>query len=149
MTTNSLPEGWVEKVKALKYRSTYEQNIQFVNLVDQAEGNCDLDVCIFLMSLFVNGDDDGVLESVSSVLASADPTDYITALMAELPRLVDDNIVEWAEVMVGQALDDHLDLTKSIAMKQPKKVKSALMSIICNSDFKDLYPYGEELEKVL
>ncbi|GGJ05891.1 hypothetical protein GCM10007978_49330 [Shewanella hanedai] len=149
MTMNSLPDGWAENVQALKYRSTNEQNIEFVNLIDQAEGSCDLDVCSFLMSLFVNGDDDGVLESVSSVLASAKPTDYIEALMAELPRLVDENVVEWAEVMVGQAIDEHLDLIKSIVIKQSEKVKSALMLIISDSDFKDFYPDSEELEKVL
>lgn len=146
MTINSLPASWAEKVKALKYRTTNEQNIQFVQLIDEAEGNCNLDVCCFLMSLFVNGDD-GVLESVSGVLASAEPIDYIRALMAELPRLVDEKVVEWAEVMVGQAIDQHLSLVESIAAKQPEKVRSALMSIISDSDFKNFYPGSEKLEK--
>ncbi|KZN49756.1 hypothetical protein [Pseudoalteromonas luteoviolacea] len=149
MTITNLPNGWTEKVLALKYRSTNEQNIQFVQLIDQAEGNCNLDVCCLLLSLFVDGDDDGVLESVSSVLASAEPTDYISALMAELPRLVDDNVTDWAEVMVGQAIDEHLNLVKSISLKQPDNVKSALKSIISDSDFKDFYPNSSEIEKLL
>lgn len=94
-----MDESWKTRILKASERPSEREEREFLELVDQANGKCTLDVARVLMKTFSDKPDYGTQERVNSVLASGKREDAIVALLEELPRLVKDS-PEWAITLV-------------------------------------------------
>lgn len=138
-------EKWKAQFLDASLRGDVRQEQEFLSLVDQVDGHCSLEVARVLMKSFAASPDFGTQERVVSVLASADKSDAVTAILEELPRLVVE-APEWAEVLVGQEVDRRPELLSQLASRLSPEVQNALRKLLTDPDFRELYPAAEKLK---
>jgi hypothetical protein len=88
--------------------------------------------------------DYGTQERVRSVLASAEPVVYMRAMLEELPRLAAD-APEWAEALLGEAVEFMPDVLERTAHALPATIRLTLRSIIGRPDFRTFYPRSNSI----
>lgn len=138
-------DEWKRKLLQAAARSDETQEQEFLELVDQADGNCSLDVVRVLMKTFSSKPDYGTQERVESILATAKPEHVTRGILEELPRLVVE-APEWAETLVGMEVDNRLDLLISVAKTMPENVKDCLCKLVYSEPFLDFYPNGKDFK---
>lgn len=136
---------WKDLFLQAMARGNPERDSEFLALVDQAEGQCSLDVARVLMKSFSSAPDFGTQERVVSVLASAEKSDAIKALLEELPRLLED-ANEWAEVLIGQEVDRRPELLLAVARRSSPESKQALRLLLRSPGFDEIYPNAKTIE---
>lgn len=138
-------EKWKAQFLDASLRGDARQEQEFLSLVDQVDRCCSLEVARVLMKSFTASPDFGTQERVVSVLASADKSDAVTAILEELPRLLVE-APEWAEVLVGQEVDRRPELISQLANRLSTDVQNALRKLLADKDFRELYPAAEKLK---
>ncbi len=133
-----MTSAWKVKILQLLHRDTYEQDVEFVGLVNMALDKCDLETCKTLMKTFVTDDDFGVQESVVSVLSSAKIGDYQTALLEELPRMLID-APEWSEVLVERELKYHFNRFRETFASVSSDAQISLQKLLQRDCFRKEY----------
>lgn len=128
-----MDDNWIKKLLEASERLTPEQEQEFVNLVSEASGKCSLEVARVLMKTFCDKPDYGTQERVNSVLATADRSIVIQALLEELPRLIKE-APEWANCLVAQEVNFRIKLVENVALKMPKNVQNILKEILRNDE---------------
>lgn len=131
-------ENWRERFLKAASVSPSKRGAEFIELVDEVDGRCSLDVARVLMSSFGRAEDFGTQEAVVSVLASASKSDAIRAILEELPRLVME-APEWADVLIGQEVERRPELLLSIVQTMSKDISEILSCVVNGKDFVDLY----------
>lgn len=126
--------GWERKLLSLITRSTEEDDLAFVDLVNQVEQKCDLAVCRVLMKTFTGRDDFGVQESVNRVLSSARSEDRQRALLEEFPRLLIE-APDWAVVLLETEVRFHRDSFISTLSTFPNETKQGVVEILQKQPF--------------
>jgi hypothetical protein len=137
---NMMTNEWKECVLNLRHRETEEQDLEFVSLVGNANGNCDLDTCRILMSTFVTDHDFGVQEAVVSALSTANVSDYQRSLLEELPRLVTE-VPEWAAVLVDRELTYRFESFRRYVSASPDTTKEVLQRLLQKSHLGAEFPF--------
>jgi len=128
-----MDDNWIKKVLKASERLTPEQEQEFVNLVSEVSGKCSLEVARALMKTFSDKPDYGTQERVNSVLATADRSIVIQALLEELPRLIKE-APEWANSLVAQEVNFRIKSVEDVALKMPKNVQNILKEILRNDE---------------
>jgi hypothetical protein len=97
-----------------------------------------------LLSTFSSNPDFGTQERVCSVLAGA-PTDVrVTAVLEELPRLMHE-APEWAEVLMGELIDNELVAVKRHLHFASAETRLAVRGLLSRNDFCSSYPNAGSL----
>lgn len=135
---------WKERFLTAMKRHDYQQEQEFLTLVDQAEGHCSLEIARVLMKSFTASPDFGTQERVVSVLASADKSDMVTAILDELPRLLVD-APDWAEILIGQEVDRRPEFLVRVAKQSRLEVRVALQQLLANQNFNEFYPNAKTI----
>lgn len=130
--------AWEARVLQLVYRNTYEQDLEFVSLINEALDKCDLETCKILMKTFVTDDDFGVQESVVSVLSSAKIEDYQRALLEELPRMSID-APEWSDALIERELKFHNSKFREIMASVSSDAQESLQRLLQRDSFRNEY----------
>lgn len=125
---------WTRKLLDASVRESSDQEQQFLSLVDEADGNIDLEVAKTLMKTFSDKPDYGTQERVESVLASADPELVVRAVLEEMPRLVLE-APEWAEVLLGQELEHRPSLVVSAMSNLPQNLIEVIRTVAMKPEF--------------
>jgi hypothetical protein len=139
-----MDEAWKRRVLELRRRTTEAEDLEYVKLVYQAMDACTLDVVETLLQTFTDDPDYGVQESVVSVLASADPIDYMVGLARYYIRLVAE-APEWAEVLLERAVEQYpLELAQA-ARQVNSETRSQIVSAISDDQFIKHHPNALEV----
>jgi hypothetical protein len=125
-------------------RQTPEQQANFARLVDMVGGQVTPKIAKSLLSTFSSNPDFGTQERVCSVLAGA-PTDArVTAVLEELPRLIHE-APEWAEVLMGDLIDNELAAIKRHLHFGTAETRLAVRGLLSRKDFCASYPNAGSL----
>jgi hypothetical protein len=138
-------DDWTNELLKASERSDVKQESTFLALVDEACGRCTVDVARTLMRTFSAKPDYGTQERVRSVLASAEPVAYLRAMLEELPRLAAD-APEWAEALLGEAVEFMPDVLERTANSMPATIRLTLRGIIGRPDFRAFYPKSDSIK---
>jgi hypothetical protein len=142
-----MDRAWTTRLLEAAERKDAEQEKEFLDLVNQADGKITLEVAKALMRTFSDKPDYGTQERVISVLASADNDKDVTiALLEELPRLIEDGF-EWAETLVGEEIEYRPDLLVEMASDMSDEIKKILQAILGRPGFQSFYPAARHLVK--
>ena len=138
-------KDWKQRLLATAKRRDEGQEDEFIQLVDQAKGQCTLEVARTLMKTFSDSPDYGTQERVVSVLASANERDVTTAILEELPRLLKE-APEWAENLVGPEVDNRPALLQSVVEEVSDDIRQSLRVLLSKEDFIDFYPNAKNIK---
>jgi hypothetical protein len=119
---------WKTRILSLK-KDSDEGATRFVELVDEAVNNCDLETTRTLMKTFTTDEDHGVQESVVSALSTANVKDFHLALLEELPRLYRD-APEWAGVLIKREATHNPDTLRQTADTMSAETKKLMIEIL-------------------
>lgn len=139
-----MDKSWEIRVLKASERSSEREESEFLELVDQANGKCTLEVARVLMKTFSDKPDYGTQERVNSVLGSGKREDAIVALLEELPRLVKE-APEWAFVLIGAETITGTHMLSSIASRMPAPTKKALRTVLDDPEFREFYPEAADI----
>jgi len=139
-----MDENWSHELLEASRRRGEAEEQRFLALVDQAFGQCTLEVARVLMKTFSDAPDFGTQERVCGALASARPEVAVRAILEELPRLLVD-APQWAESLIGEEVKHRPDLLKSVAASMPGEARMALRQLLSTKDFRDFYPSATSL----
>jgi hypothetical protein len=138
------PDEWHRELMTSSARQTPEQQANFARLVDMVGGQVTPKIAKSLLSTFSSNPDFGTQERVCSVLAGA-PTDArVTAVLEELPRLIHE-APEWAEVLMGDLIDNELAAIKRHLHFGTAETRLAVRGLLSRKDFCASYPNAGSL----
>lgn len=135
---------WEQQLLVASQRRDEAEERRFVELVQQANSKCTLDVARVLMKTYSDAPDFGTQEIVGSVLASATPEIAVRAILEELPRLMAE-APNWAESLIGEEVEHRPTMLKSIAVSMPAQVKLSLRKLLGSKDFCDFFPNARSM----
>ena len=139
-----MDKDWKERILTLRHRDTRAGDEEFVYLVDQARGRCSPEVIDVLLRTFTNEPDYGVIESVVSVLASAEQQAYYRVLLEHLPRLrheAPDHAID----LVEGAMRFHLDELVAVANAMDWPTRAGLLGFIAQPELARSFPNAAEV----
>jgi hypothetical protein len=135
---------WYTRLAQTMPRTTAQQEQVFVNVVDECVGHCDLDAARALMKTFSAKPDYGTQQAVVSALSTASAHDRITAVLEDLPRLLDE-AYEWAEDLVGGEVDQNPEIVASVAAHLDEDRKKRLRELLADPSFAAFFPNARAL----
>ena len=126
--------------------NTPKDDIAFVDLIYQMEGNCNSDVIDVLLQTFSDKPDYGIQESVAAVLASAEPSLYIRRLLEHLDEL-ERRAPEWTVILMSGVVQFHSKELVKEAENADKLHQRELIDYLLRNqdDFADYSPNAVEL----
>ncbi len=130
---------WKNRVLELRYWQDEQEALEYVELVQMAKYQCDLDTCRSLMSTFVTDEDYEVQESVISVLSTARPQDRQLALLEGLPRILADAPGHAAD-LVENEIRFHLDSFRTTVRNLQPHLREALDQVLKRESFVQQFP---------
>lgn len=116
-------DAWRKRLLAVRDPQTRSETEEFLDLVEQSDGNQDVKVVRTLLQTFTDVPDHGVKESVVRILGSFEPMLYYRAYFEELPQLA--RQTPQREWHVQLAAYPERELTKSEAKKLLQLLQSS------------------------
>lgn len=139
-----MPQNWEQELLLASQRRDAQDEARFLELVSQARDRVSLEIARVLMKTFSANEDFGTQERVCSVLSSGASEVQTRAILEELPRLMQE-APEWAEVLVGDELNERLDIVNKLLPAMPQDVKVAVRQLINDPDFADMYENASKI----
>ncbi len=139
-----LPPNWHHDLQVASVRTTPEQEKEFGRLVDLATGQVTSSVAKALMATFSDRPDFGTQERVCSTLATAPEAIQVSAILAEMPRLIAE-APQWADALLSELLEHHIALVQQRLPILPAETRLAVRQIAMRPDFLEFQPEAKRI----